>query len=90
MPTVNRAIRVRRAVAFAMALIVPTIFAIATTAYADNETASAIEPPYRAMNETAQSGSGLPAPNTKSDASAGNRQQNERARDIYKPGVSDR
>jgi hypothetical protein len=91
MPTVNRTIRVRRAVAFAIALIVPTIFAIATTAYADNESAAAIEPPYRAvMNETAQSGSGLPAPNTKSDASAGSRQQNERARDIYKPGVSDR
>ena len=35
MPTVNRTIRVRRAVAFAMALIVPTILAIATTAYAD-------------------------------------------------------
>ena len=91
MPTDHRTFHLTRAVAFAMTLIVPTISTIATTAYADNESPAAIEPPYRAAaNETAQPGSSLPVPDTKSDASAGTGQQDERARDIYKPGVSDR
>ena len=91
MPTDNRAIHLARAAAFAMALIVPTMSTLVTTAYADNETAAAISPPYQAAgNDTPRSTSSAPAASTKSDVLGAGGQKDELARKIYKPGVSDR
>ena len=90
MPTDNRIILLRRTAVLAMALIVPIISTAATPAYADNESAAAIEPPYHlSSHEAPQASSRLPAPHATTGASAGT-QEDEHARDIYKPGLSDR
>jgi hypothetical protein len=44
----NHAIHLARAAAFALALIVPTVSTLLRPAYADDESAGAIEPPYQA------------------------------------------
>jgi hypothetical protein len=90
MPTDNRTIHLRRIAALAIALIVPLLLAAAMPAYADNESAAAIEPPYRPIShETPPADSLRPAPHATTGASAGT-QQDEDARDIHKPGISDR
>jgi len=90
MPTDNRTIHFGRTPLLALALVVPIIATAATTAHADNETAAAIEPPYRLIaRQPPLASSRLPALPATSSASAST-QQDEYARDIYKPGVSDR
>lgn len=101
MPTNIRAFHLARAVVLAAALVVPTISTLATTAYADNESFTGIAAPYQATgNDKELSGSSRPpantrpapnsAPDRKGDASTPTGRQDEGARDIYKPGVSDR
>jgi hypothetical protein len=90
MPTDNRTIHFRSTAALAIALLLPIISTAATPAYADNESAAAIEPPYQpASQEAPPASSRLPAPHETSGASAST-QEDEHARDIYKPGLSDR
>lgn len=84
MPIDNRTIHLGRTAVLALALVVPII----STAYADNESAAAIEPPYQPIAHQAPQAN-LSAPDATSGASAGT-QQDEYARDIYKPGISDR
>ena len=113
MQTHNHAIYLARAAAFAIVLIVPTVSTLLTTAYADNESAGAIAPPYQAAgndkayadnesagaiapsykaagNDKAQSTLCGPAVSAKSDVLGAGGQQDELARKIYRPGVSDR
>ena len=89
MPTDNRTTHWRRIAALAIALIVPIIAMAATPAYADNESAAAIEPPYRPVSHGTPPDSRPPAPDAAGGPSA-RAQQDEYARDIYRPGVSDR
>jgi hypothetical protein len=88
MPTDNRTIHFRRIAALAIALIVPIMSTAALPAYADNESAAAIEPPYRPVAHGAPQAS-LSAPHATSGASAST-QQDDCARDIHRPGISDR
>jgi hypothetical protein len=90
MPTDNRIILLGRTAVLAMAVVVPIISTAAMPAYADNESAAAIEPPYHPPSrEAPPANSRLPAPHATTGASAG-AQEDEHARDIYKPGLSDR
>jgi hypothetical protein len=90
MPIDNRTIHLGRTAVLALAVVVPIISTAAAPAYADTESAAAIEPPYQPVSrETPQPDSCRPALHATSGAFA-NTQQDEYARDIYRPGVSDR
>jgi len=91
MTTEKHAVRPARAFAIAIALIVPAIATPVATAYADNETPAAIEPPYRALaSDPAQPAASPPALRATGDVLGAGGQIDERARTIYRPGVSDR
>jgi hypothetical protein len=91
MPTNQQAIHLARAAAFAIALSVPAISTLATTAYADNETPASIAPPYRAIeSDQARSTFVAPPASAKTDATGASGKEDEVVRSIYRPGVSDR
>lgn len=91
MLTEKRAIRLIRVAALAIPLIVPTISTPITAAYADNETAAAIEPPYQTAGDgRLRSTFCAPAASMKSEFLAATGRKDEVARKIHRPGVSDR